>query len=107
MIGVRAETILNWEKNNTEPPVTLMPAVIRFLGYEPWPPPTTLGERMAAYRRQHGLTTNKAALRAGVDEESWAKWERTGSISTERSRLLVESVLGAMAGETEVQSPQL
>ena len=47
-----------------------MPAVIRFLGYDPFPEPVTLSDRMRAYRKRNGLSIRAAALRAGVDEES-------------------------------------
>ena len=94
LIGVAMATVVNWEKNKTEPLVALMPAVLRFLGYDPLPVPTTLGERMAAFRRRHGLSLKEAALRAGVDEESWAKSERTGTTSTKRYRFLIDDFLG-------------
>jgi transcriptional regulator with XRE-family HTH domain len=49
-----------------------------FLGYEPFLAPTTLTERMLAFRRREGLSVKDAALRAGVDEASWSRWEQTG-----------------------------
>jgi transcriptional regulator with XRE-family HTH domain len=94
LIGVTKETVANWEKNMTEPPVPSMPGIVRFLGYEPSASPDpSLGARMASYRRQHGLSINKAAKRAGVDPDSWSTWERTGSIPTKRGRERVVAVL--------------
>lgn len=92
-IGVVADTVHNWEHGTSEPPIEFMPAIIRFLGYEPWPEPVTLPERMQAYRRRRGLTAKAAAQRAGVDEGSWGTWERTGVVPWERYRLMLERLL--------------
>ncbi len=35
LIGVGTATVANWEKGKTKPPVVCMPAVIRFLGFDP------------------------------------------------------------------------
>jgi transcriptional regulator with XRE-family HTH domain len=92
-MGVAPETISCWEKSATTPPARLMPAIIRFLGYDPTPEPTTLPERMRHYRRKNGLTIKEAAHRMGVDESSWGQWERTGLIRWERYRTLVDEFL--------------
>ena len=97
-IGVVPEPIGHWESNQTEPPVHHMPAIIRFLGYEPWPTPTTLTERMRVYRYRTGLSITEAANRLGVDESSWGLWERTGEIPWVRYRTLVEVFLDADEG---------
>jgi transcriptional regulator with XRE-family HTH domain len=34
-LGVHPLTITNWELNTTTPPMAYIPAIIRFLGYEP------------------------------------------------------------------------
>jgi len=73
---VDKKTVANWEKGKTEPPMTLMPKVLAFLGYDPLPVPGTLPERMLAYRQKHGLTTRAAADRLGVDQGSWIRWEQ-------------------------------
>jgi hypothetical protein len=70
-----------------------MPAIIRFLGYDPTPEPRTLADRMRSYRKRLGLSITEAALRAGVDESSWGSWERIGLIPWERYRTLVDEFL--------------
>jgi transcriptional regulator with XRE-family HTH domain len=75
LIGVTPETVANWEKNKTEPVVALMPAVIRFLGYEPWAEPVTQGDRLRAWRMREGLSIDEVASRYGIDERTWAGWE--------------------------------
>jgi transcriptional regulator with XRE-family HTH domain len=94
LIGVTKETVANWEKGHTQPTVHDLPAVTRFLGFDPSASPDSrLGARMLAYRRQHGLSIKEAAKRAGVDPDSWSTWERTGTIPTRRGRERVEKVL--------------
>jgi len=56
-IGVGAETIANWEKEKAVPQIGFMPAIVRFLGYDPTPEPTTLTDRC-------GRTGNGSACRS-------------------------------------------
>ena len=92
-IGVAAETIANWEKEKAVPQITFMPAIVRFLGYDPTPEPTTLVDRMRSYRQRLGLSIKEAALRARVDESSWGTWERTGLIPWKRYQMLLGEFL--------------
>jgi transcriptional regulator with XRE-family HTH domain len=53
-----------------------MPAIIRFLGYNPLPPPDGWAERLVQYRTVLGLSQKESALRIGVDQCTLARWER-------------------------------
>ncbi len=92
-LGVSVETVANWEKAKTEPPVTLIPAIIQFLGYDPFPAPATLGEHLRHYRKRHGLSIKAAAERLGVDEGSWSLWEKTGRVTQRRHRARLAELL--------------
>ena len=50
------ETYANWEKDRRSPAMKHWPAIIEFLGYDPASEPKTIGERLLAYRRRHGLS---------------------------------------------------
>lgn len=100
-VGVAPVTVANWETGKTEPQVSDLPAVMRFLGYEPWPAPTTVQQRMFVFRARAGLSIKAAALLAGVDEGSWATWERTGQTPLKRCLLLLTELLPEASG-TEV-----
>ncbi|MDR3500696.1 MAG: helix-turn-helix transcriptional regulator [Parvibaculum sp.] len=76
LIGVGAFTYLNWEKNKTEPEVRYIPAIIRFLSYDPFPEPQTLGEQIVRAREGQGISRKRLASRLAVDEGVLAKWER-------------------------------
>ncbi len=76
LLGVDPFTVLNWEKGHTEPPAMATPTIRRFLGYDPYPAPKTLPERLLAFRRLKGWSIKEAADRIGVDEGTWGTWER-------------------------------
>lgn len=94
LIGVDPVTVLNWEKERTEPPIAVFPAILRFLGYDPYPAAKTLPERMRALRRVHGWPIREAAHRLGVDEGTWGQWERGTPIVWKRYLALVNAFLG-------------
>jgi transcriptional regulator with XRE-family HTH domain len=75
-IGVNKDTIYNWETNRTDPEVRLIPHIIDFLGYAPYDPGCSFGERLRAIRSALGLSQDQCAKRAGLDESTIAKWER-------------------------------
>ena len=75
IIGVSTATYLSWEKGQRQPAARHWPAVIHFLGYDPYPTPQTLGELMAALRRSVGWSFKEAAQSTGVDEGTWRKIE--------------------------------
>ena len=93
LLGVSSESLLNWEKGKTEPPVRSWPAILRFLGYDPSPEPKALSERMLAKRRELGWTIREAAERLGVDEGTWGIWEHIGRIRWNRYRAILEAFL--------------
>ena len=74
-LGVTIETLLLWEWDEHEPTVRYYPAIFRFLGYDPFPKPQTLAERIARQRRKLGLTISQAAQKAGVDKGTFSRWE--------------------------------
>src|SRR4051794_10257641 len=53
-----------------------MPAIIRFLGYNPLPAASTLAEELVRQRTGLGLSQKESAGRIGVDSGTLAKWER-------------------------------
>lgn len=92
-MGVRGEAILKWEKGRYEPPISLMPAVIQFLGYDPYPKPAGYPERLLAKRREAGWTIGQAAERLDVNAQTWGLWERGLTVPRGRLRDKVEALL--------------
>jgi transcriptional regulator with XRE-family HTH domain len=53
-----------------------MPAIIEFLGYNPFPAATTLAGRLFRHRTSLGLSQSASARLIGVDPSTLARWER-------------------------------
>ena len=101
LFGVTSWTVFNWEKGRTNPPIESLPALIRFLGYDPFPEPTNLPERLLAKRRGMGWSIGKAARQLGVDPGAWRDWEQGGVILYRSHRNLVARLLGLPIEEVD------
>ncbi len=94
-IGVKVNTLAEWEKDRAEPEVRYWPRIIAFLGSDPRPPGKTLGERLQAKYRELGLPRKEAACRLGMDEGTLLKYEKGTSRPTKsRARRLIAKFLG-------------
>lgn len=74
-LGVNLWTLMNWEHDRRIPTDRYYPALIEFLGCEPWPTPTTLAERLRASRLRRGLSQEQAAAVMQVSPDSISDWE--------------------------------
>jgi transcriptional regulator with XRE-family HTH domain len=75
-IGVDICTVTNWELNATEPEERFVPAILRFLQYDPVGPGDSPAERLHNHRRRLGITQRKLAGLLGVDPGTLRDWER-------------------------------
>ena len=66
-LGVKKDTIRNWEISRTDPEIRFLPALVDFLGYNPLPMPKTLGQEIQRARFSLGWSQLELAIRAGVD----------------------------------------
>lgn len=87
-LGVDASTLTGWEKYGHEPSIRHWPAIIAFLGCDPYPAPASLGERLLAYRRRTGLTQKQLAKRVGVNASTIWSWENDAHPVCRKTRLL-------------------
>ncbi len=92
-IRVDKASIANWEANRSKPGVSHMPSIIRFLGYNPFPPGKKWSERLVQCRTVLGLSQSESAARLGVDASTLARWERgerepTGSFASRALRFV-------------------
>jgi transcriptional regulator with XRE-family HTH domain len=71
-----------------------LPAIIRFLAYDPLPPAESLPERVRSARSELGLTQREMANRLGVDPCTLRDWENGQHHPTETSLNLISRVLG-------------
>ena len=75
-LGCDPKTLMWWERDHRLPFVSFYPAIIEFLGYEPWNEPQSLAEALLAERRRRGMEIRRIAALIGVDEGAWRRWER-------------------------------
>jgi transcriptional regulator with XRE-family HTH domain len=75
-LGVDTATITNWELGRTAPAIRFLPALTRFLGYNPYPPSQCLAERLHVRRRSLGWSQAHLAGLLGIDEGTITRWER-------------------------------
>jgi transcriptional regulator with XRE-family HTH domain len=74
-LDVNVWTYFLWEGGRSIPTVRHYPAILKYLGYDPFPAPLTLGGRIRARRRQLGLSMKRAAQKIGIDEGTLRRWE--------------------------------
>jgi len=75
-LGVDEDTIFRWEGNESRPQIRLIPAIIEFLRYNPFPFPERLSEKLTFYRQLLGLSQRKLTRKIGVDAKTLGLWER-------------------------------
>jgi transcriptional regulator with XRE-family HTH domain len=93
-LGVKTETVTNWEKNYTSPQLYLIPRVTAYLGYDPVEDDSdslSLGERVARARKRLGMTRKDLARRLGVDPSALVHWKHGGRQSTRENRAKLEA----------------
>ena len=80
-----------------KPDAIYVPAIIRFLGYNPLPPAKGIGEQLVRHRTTMGIT-QKMVAEIGVDPTALARWEHGEKEPTSVLKARVNSFLeGYMA----------
>jgi site-specific DNA recombinase len=75
-LGVNKTSVFNWEANTSTPEIRYMPAVIRFLGYNPLPAADKVAEQLVRQRTTLGLSQKESARQMDVDQGTLARWEQ-------------------------------
>ena len=75
MLGCDEMSVVFWENGQRKPYVRSMGKIIQFLGYNPIPTGTTIGERLVAHRKSRGLTQKEFARQIGVNPCTLSRWE--------------------------------
>ena len=77
IIGAEVHSITNWEKGHTKPSFPkYYGRIIKWIGYNPFPAPANLGEKLWQIRMIRGITAAEASKEIGVDQTTFARWER-------------------------------
>lgn len=91
---VTTSTIWNWE-HGMEPEVRFIPRIIGFLGYNPFPCPDDVLERLAWYKQVNGLTLEQLGAEMCRDTEQLADWLSGRHKPSRRNRDEIEQFLAA------------
>jgi transcriptional regulator with XRE-family HTH domain len=75
LMGANPWTVLYWEHNHHAPACRFFPSLIRFLGREAWPEPTSIAGRLRAKRLRRGLSCDQVAGLLQIDDGSVNAWE--------------------------------
>ena len=76
ILGACPDSITGWENNRTSPLIQFMPAIAKFLGYDPVPQDhSTYAGKVLALRLQHGVSQEGLGKILQVDETSVRSWE--------------------------------
>lgn len=93
MLEVRPSSVRCWELNLVHPTPRLLPRLLAFLGYNPLPPASTLGDRLRRLRRSQGFSLKQVARYLGVDPASMSRWETQSKVPYPYIRRLLEAFL--------------
>jgi DNA-binding transcriptional regulator YiaG len=105
-LGVNQWTLIGWETDRSTPSVRMLPRIMDFLGYNPFPEPVTLGELIVAKRRSFGIARKRLAWALGVDENVLQAWEAERKLPTGEHRDAIEWFLTAPPNAIEAIVPQ-
>jgi transcriptional regulator with XRE-family HTH domain len=86
VLGATEESLRHWELDQHEPEARFLPAIIRWLGYNPLPEPRTRGGAIRRERMSRGLSMRELAIAAGVDEETLA------GVEADRPRMFLQPI---------------
>jgi transcriptional regulator with XRE-family HTH domain len=90
LLGVRPETLRNWELGHGRPSVRHWPRLIAYLDYDPEPADGSPGARLCTYRRRLGLTQTELAAQLELDDATVADLERGARRASRRVREMIE-----------------
>ena len=93
-LGVDSMSLVNWEKNRTRIGARFVPAIIRWLGYDPLPIPSSFGSWIEIERTRRGLARRALAHALGWDESTIRKYEEDDRSPDSLKLAQLRAVLG-------------
>ena len=107
ILGVDTMTVNNWERNRSQPRLYLLPRIVEFLAYNPFPTSekTSITEAIKDYRLNHGLNHKKMAKLLGIDPTTLARWENSRSKPGAKLRKRLAGLLGSSADAIQTSTP--
>jgi hypothetical protein len=91
-------SIVNWERNPTEVGVRFVPAIIRWLGYDPLPEAGTVGDWIVIERTRRGMARRQLARVLRWDEGTLRQYEENTAAPGAERLAQLRDVLGEVPG---------
>jgi DNA-binding transcriptional regulator YiaG len=89
--------VRNWEVGHSTPAIRFLPAIIRFLGYDPRPIPETFAAKLTHLREGMGLSQEALGRLIGADESAVNDWEAGLHEPTKKSLAKVRRMFPELA----------
>ena len=93
LVGVREETIYEWEIGRYEPEMARWPTILAFLGHDPYGEPGSLREKLSAVQRRRGWGLRDLAEHLGVSVSTLQRWLAGGIPQNRRCRAALTNLL--------------
>lgn len=98
LIGVSTDTITFWENGRFKPMIRHYPAIISFLGYNPFlTVPESLGDRISSFRKLQGFSIKRFGQLIGVDGSTVSGWETGQSVPRKSTLRNLIKILGRVS----------
>jgi transcriptional regulator with XRE-family HTH domain len=94
-LGTNEWTYRYWERPGKSPKARFLPGIIAFLGYYPYPEPTTLGKRLLKQRRLLGYSQEQMGKLLSVNEATYRQWENGLCQPNAANLQLIERLCGS------------
>ncbi|MDD2539488.1 MAG: helix-turn-helix transcriptional regulator, partial [Desulfuromonadaceae bacterium] len=92
-IGVSKDTICYWENGRVEPEIRYHPAIIDYLGYNPFPEPEDTIKRLEWFKMTNGLAFEGLAAKTGIHSQQLQAWISGSKTPIDRSIRKIENML--------------
>jgi transcriptional regulator with XRE-family HTH domain len=101
MLKVERTGLSDWENLRTEPAIEFYPAIIEFLGYDPFFfDLSKMGERLKRYRFLHGLSQEKLARKIGTTGATIYRLEQGIGIPGRKTMAILKQIPGLFESDT-------
>jgi transcriptional regulator with XRE-family HTH domain len=103
-VGVVRDALARWESKGSDPDLRTLPAVIKFLGYDPRPSPSTFAEFLKHARGGMGLSVPELAAQIGIPAPSLHAWEQGRYEPSQKRVLAVKARISDNVGKSPIPS---
>lgn len=100
MMDVCTASIVGWENKSSTPEISLIPKIIKFLGYIPFNQDCkTIKDKLILYRKITGMNHRKLAALIGIDPSTIATWEKEEHKPTKRLLKKLNEFFGSVRSD--------